>query len=120
MDEPYPRPNRLLGMLTSFPEIVEDWIADWLTASGRFHIGGYEMNAIHKGSLILAGIHLVESVVALAVDKHAAGEHVTYGDVANVIGQGAIDSVNNAGIADEEWRPAPAKRGRKAAELADK
>ena len=74
------------------------------------------MNAIHKGSLILAGIHLVESVVELAVNKHAAGEHVTYGDVANVIGQGAIDAVNNAGIADEHWRPAPAKRGRKAAE----
>ena len=70
-----------------------------------------EMSQLKNANAILAVLHVGEALADLTVDRHSNGEHVTIGDVANVISSEAPKAVAEAGIADHVWRPAPPKRG---------
>lgn len=69
------------------------------------------MSTLMRANVILAGLHTMEAVTDAVMERHAKGEHFTYGDLANIIAANAVPAVNAAGIADHPWKPAPAKRG---------
>lgn len=75
------------------------------------------MSGIKSAGAILAGLHVLESFADMIVAKHESSEHVTYGDVAKAIADNVTKAVNEAGIADDTWRPhKPARKpGRQAA-----
>lgn len=70
-----------------------------------------EMSIIKDANALLAGLHVVEGLANLTMEKHAKGEHVTFGDLANFAATEIPGAIEAAGIADHPWRMAPSKRG---------
>ena len=71
----------------------------------------YETMQIKDAGTILAGLHILEAVAEKAVECHAAGRAMTFGDLATTLALGVEDAVTHSGIAESHWRPAPVKRG---------
>lgn len=75
------------------------------------YISESDMSMLKNANALLAGLHVIEAVTDAVAERHAKGEHFTFGDLANVIESHAVKAVTEAGIADHPWRHAPPKRG---------
>ena len=75
------------------------------------YIGESNMSMLKNAHSLLAGLHVIEAVTDAVLAKHAKGEHFTLGDLANVVEANAVKAVTEAGIADQPWKMAPARRG---------
>ena len=72
------------------------------------------MSGINDANSVLAILQLGEVVETEVAKKHAAGEHFTLGDLASVVAQAAVPTVEALGLADHPFRLKPTKRGRTA------
>ena len=73
------------------------------------------MSGINDANSILAILNLGEVITGEVAKKHAKGEHFTLGDLAKVVAESAVPTVEALGLSDHPWRHAPAKPGRRSA-----
>lgn len=81
------------------------------TGSKHTHLRESDMSMLKNANAVLAGLHVIEAVTDAVAERHAKGEHFTFGDLASIVESNAVKAVNEAGIADHPWRHAPPKRG---------
>ena len=65
------------------------------------------MNILQNAHIVMAGLHCLNAIVNLGIERHNKGEHVTFGDVANVIADELPAAVKEAGIEDHAFRVHP-------------
>lgn len=90
----------------------------WLNRIVAYRNGDYfnqtgvdEMSALKNAHGILAILQLGEAVTEAVEAKHEKGEHFTLGDLAGVVAERAVPTIEEAGLSGEVWKPAPKKRG---------
>ena len=72
------------------------------------------MKGINDANSVLAILQLGEVIETEVAKKHANGEHFTLGDLASVVAESAVPTVEALGLSDHPFRLKPAKRGRTA------
>lgn len=65
------------------------------------------MNMLQNAHILMCGLHCLNEVINLGIDRHNKGEHVTFGDVANIIAKELPAAIATAGIQDTPFRVHP-------------